>query len=72
TTSDANIVLTITGGTGPYTISGLPAGLTPTVTGQRIVITGRAATEGSYSVTVSDHSTPAVTGHIAITVSNNL
>ncbi|MDD5382253.1 MAG: putative Ig domain-containing protein, partial [Candidatus Margulisbacteria bacterium] len=54
TTSDANIVLTITGGTGPYTISGLPAGLTPTVTGQRIVITGRATTEGSYSVTVSD------------------
>jgi hypothetical protein len=66
-------ILTINGGTGPYTIktsSGLPIGLHPLLTGNTISFTGTPSKAGTFegSITIVDHAGTSVTKPVVITI----
>jgi hypothetical protein len=61
----SEVALTIVGGTGPYTASGLPAGVT--FDGANLSADATAVA-GTTSATISDASTPAVVGTVSVVV----
>ncbi len=67
-------VIPISGGTGPYTVSaqsGLPPGLTATVTGNNVTFTGTPTTAGTYSnvqLTIQDAASVTANGTFSITI----
>lgn len=61
----STVPLTITGGTAPYTASGLPSGVA--FDGANLA-GDTTTTAGTTSVTLSDASTPAVTGTVSVVV----
>lgn len=66
TGGEQSVPLSVTGGTGPYTVSGLPAGITSD--GVNVTDDG-STTSGTTTATVTDSTTPtALQGPLVVTV----
>ena len=64
--------LTVSGGTGPYTFSasGLPAGVTLSVSGNTATVTGSSSAPGTYMVTITATDTGASSANIIVPRAN--
>ncbi|MGA9637319.1 T9SS sorting signal type C domain-containing protein [Flavobacterium sp.] len=67
-----NTVYTFGGSATGATVSGLPSGLSSTVSGNKITISGTPTTSGTYTISTTGHTSPCNTATISGTVTRNL